>query len=304
MRFKHILVAILLLGIWSCTDNNQKSQLPPSFAKYIGFNHLYITIDDATYDFLLDSLKILDQFSVNQRSDVEAGDESWSGIYLFGKHHYLEIFKQGGFDDNRFGDFGLAFMSDKLGTLDSVYISWSSQFDSVTFDHREMTDQNGNDQSWFNYVEIPNADSLHIQPWLMEHTKEHMMDCRYTEHQLENEIEYWDYIKNMLSTTYNISSDSIKYDKLFEKVTALHLTLSEDELARLQLYLYDFGFNETDHKFSKNDFEIKYQFSGSSHFILNQIDFSLLDSVPEQKQTFRNLDFQMSGYKASLKFNY
>ena len=73
MRIKHILFVILLLGIWSCTDSNQKSQILPSSAKYINFNHLYITIDDATYDFLLDSLKILDQFSVNQMSEVDAG---------------------------------------------------------------------------------------------------------------------------------------------------------------------------------------------------------------------------------------
>ena len=304
MRIKHILFAILLLGIWSCSEINQKSQIPPSFAKYINFNHLYITIDDATYDFLLDSLNILDQFSVNQMSEVYAGEESWSGIYLYGKHHYLEIFKEGSFGENRFGDFGLAFMSDKLGTLDSVHISWSTKFDSVTFDHREMTDQNGNDQSWFNYVEIPNADSLHIQPWLMEHTREHMTDCGFAEHQLKNEIEYWDYIKNMLSTTYNIPSDSIKYGRLFEKVTSLQLTLSEDELERLELYLKDFGFNETDNTFSKDDFKIKYQLSESTHFILNQIDFSLFDSVSAQEQSFRYLDFQMAGYEASLKFNY
>lgn len=304
MRVKHFLFVILILAIWSCTNRDKGPQKAPSFSKYIEFNHLYITIDDRSYDFLLDSLGILDKFCLSQENNVNVGEESWRGIYLYGKNNYVEFFKEGSFEGGKFGDLGLGFIANKLGTLDSLYDFWSAKFDSVHFGHRDKLNPDGNYQSWFNYVDIPDEDSLHVQPWLMEHTKDHMLDCGFTENQLENEIAYWDYLRNWISSSYKIPVDSIKYEKPFNRITALYLTLSQEELTRLKLYLYDFGFKETENTFSKDDFAIKYKLSESNHFILNQIDFSLLDSVPEQKQTYRSLAFQMDGFKASLKFNY
>ena len=60
----------------------------------------------------------------------------------------------------------------------------------------------------------------------------------------------------MLAIDYNIPSDSIKYERLFERITSLHLTLSNKELGYLRLYLIDFGFIENERSFSKPDFEI------------------------------------------------
>jgi len=295
---------MLVVGIGSCKNKSEKSVKNPSFTKHIKFNHLYVVIDDTTYDYLFDSLKFLDKFSMNKEMHVDVGDDSWTGKYLLGKHNYLEIFKPGGYEGLKLGGTGLSFMTNQTGTLDSLYSYRNANPDSVTLDQRDFVDEKGDTTSWFRYITIPDKDSLQIAPWLMENTREHMMSLGFTDDDLLHEIEYWDYIKSRIANSFGISPDSVRYDKLFEKVTSLYLTLSQKELNLLKQYLFDFGFTEKDSTFSKDDFEIKYSITESRHFILNQIDFSLSDTIQNQEYSYRNLDLLFNGNKASLKFNY
>lgn len=51
-------------------------------------------------------------------------------------------------------------------------------------------------------------------------------------------------------------------------------------------------------------FDIQYFLTKSESFVLNQIDFYLLDSVEYQKQSFRNLALVLNGKSASLTFDF
>lgn len=304
MKIKSLILLTLVVGIWSCNNKSNNVENKPSYTKHIKFNHLFVVIDDSTYNYLLDSLKFLDQFSINREMSVNVGDESWTGKYLFGKHNYLEIFKSDGKEGSKMGDVGLGFMTNKMGTLDSLYSYWEANLDSATLENRDLVDEKGDTSSWFRYATIPDKDSLQIKLWLMENTREHMIRSGFTDNDLLGEIEYWDYMKNFRASYYGISPDSIKYDKLFDKITSLHLTLSKKELSYLKQYLTDFGFTENGRTFSKDDFEIKYVISESRHFILNQVDFSLTDTLRNDKYSFKNLVLLIDGNKASLNFTY
>ena len=299
-----VVILLVVIASWSCNNRIEKSDSNPSFMKNIKFNHLYVVIDDTTYNYLFDSLQFFNDFSLNYEDTVDAGDESWTGKYLMGIHNYLEIFKPNGYEGAKMGDLGLGFMTNKIGTLDSLYSYWKANLDSVTIENRDFVDENGDTTSWFRFISIPNIDSLPVDPWLMENTREHMISTGFTDNDLLNEIEFYEYSKTYTANRYDISPDSIIYNKLFDKVTSLHLTLSEKELNYLKQYLDDFGFTEKDGIFSGEDFDIKYSISESRHFILNQIDFSLLDTLESEKYSFRSLDLLVNGDKASLKFTY
>lgn len=304
MKTNFFLLIILFVGCKQFNKDEQTHVFKKDFQKNIMFNHLFVVLDDPTYNYLLDSLKILDDFSRNEESTVDAGEESWSGKYMHGKNHYLEIFKPGGSQNDKFGDFGISFMTNKLGTIDSLQKYWITTTDSITLSNRVYVEDDGKSYPWFRYLSIPNPDSLKIMPWLMENEKELMISIGFTEEDLLHEIEYRDYLKYTMAKQKGISLDSVKYEKAFDKVTSLYLTLSEAELSLLREYLIAFGFTEKNKTFSGNDIDINYSISKSEHFILDQIDFSLLDSLPNGKYQFRNLEFNVDGNKASLKFRY
>lgn len=304
MKTNYLIVFLILLVCFSCDNRSEKTGSKLSFTKHIEFNHLYVVIDDSTYKYMFDSITFFNEFSNNLAEDVDAGEESWSGIYLFGKHNYLEIFKPNSYEGAQLGDVGLGFMTNKIGILDSLYNYWEQDFDSVNFGNRDFVEESGDTVSWFRYISIPTPDSLPISPWLMEHTKEHMLSIGFAENDIIDEVEYWDYLKTRRAWDLGITPDSVTYDKLFDKVTALHLTLSEKELIYLQQYLLSFGFIQYDTYFVKNDFKVKYAVTESEHYILNQVDFALLDTLVDETHSFNNLIISVSGDKASLKISY
>lgn len=292
----------LLLGTFSCANKNESLEDYP-FEKNIKFNHLYVVIDSTTYKYLSDSLPILADFSIMKESRTDAGDESWSGKYLYGKNHYLEIFRPEGYEGAKLGDFGMGFMPNKLGTLDSLHRHWSQRLDSVEREDQTLVDD-GVTYPWFTALSIPNLDSLQLNIWLMEHAREDMLYYGFTEKDLMNEIDYWDYTRHKKAKNLKTSPDSVAYNKLFDKVTLVHLVLSSKEVAYLRQYLLDFGFSEHDNAFRGNDIDVKYEIDEDRHFMLKQMDFQLSKSLQKTEYSVSNIDIIVTGNKASFKFNY
>lgn len=303
MQIKNFLFILLFAACSACTEQQQNIQTKKEFQNYIMFNHLYVVVDESSFTHLFDSLKILDDFSRNHESTVDAGAESWSGKYMTGKNHYLEIFKPEGYENAKFGDFGLAFITNKLGTLDSLHNYVRLTKDSVNV-KKQVFVEDGKTFPWYRGLSIPNPDSLQLVSWLMEHEKEMMIKTGFEENELEKVIDYWDFTQHHVAKKMEISVDSVQYKKAFDKVTALHLTLSTAELDHLNEYLTVFGFSKKNKTFTGNDIEINYTLSESEHFIVDQIDFLLLNSLPNGKYQFQNVEFHVDGNNASLKFKY
>lgn len=75
------------------------STLPPVY-----FNHATVFISSAAYDVLRHSAFLRDEFSGMQEQTVQRDGGQWSytGVYIYGQHTYLEFFKAG-LDQPRYG---------------------------------------------------------------------------------------------------------------------------------------------------------------------------------------------------------
>ena len=287
----------------ACGQVKKLSDKTHSLEQHIKFNHLYVVLDESTYNYLTDTLPFFKQFSGFKASSTNTPAESWSGKYLHGKNHYLEIFKPNSYKGAAIGDFGMGFMPNKLGTLDSLYNHWRKSFDTVSRTDKNIVD-NGVTSKWFTSLSIPAKDSLKVHIWLMEHSREEMLYAGFKDEDLEKEIEYWDYLRNMRAKTAKTTPDSIRYDKLFDRVSLVRLKVSNKELSFLRKNLMHLGFVERNKVFQGNDIAIKYEVTEAPHFILQQIDFDLAGNTKREDIVLNRLTITMAGDKASFVFNY
>ena len=222
---------------FGCTSNSKKFE--NRFEENIRFNHLYVVIDDSTYACLFDFIQVLDDFSYNDSETVDTGEETWSGKYLFGLHHYLEIFNLEGYENAKIGELGLGFITDKSGTLNSTRLRWEGKKDSIYVTNREIVNE-GQSSPWYQSISLPNLDSLRVTAWLMEHQKEEMIRVGFTDEDLQGVINWTEYINHSLAKSQKLSPDSIKFEKAFCRITSLYLTLTLNELEWLRVTLLDF----------------------------------------------------------------
>jgi len=298
MKYYYSFFLLIIIG---CSFTSKKYNR--RFEENIRFNHLYVVIDDSTYNSLFDSLQILDDFSYNDSETVNTGEETWSGKYLFGKHQYLEIFNPEGYENAKFGELGLGFITDKSGTLDSMLLQWEKTKDSISVTNREIIKE-GQSYPWYHSISLPNRDSLRVTAWLMENQKEEMIRVGFTEQDLQRVINWTEYIDHSIATSQKLSPDSVKFEKAFSRVTSLYLTLTLNELKWLKETLLDFGFTEEGNNLISQDITIKYEISQKGGFILNQINFKLMDSLKQGTYRNKNLEFTIFEKSARLKFLY
>jgi hypothetical protein len=303
MRTIFISITIMLIIMSGAFTKMGGNTYRSGYKKNIKFNHLFVVIDDSTYKYLFDSLTFLKTFAKVKEDTVGAGDASWTGKYITGRNNYLEIFRPGGAKGTVLGDFGLGFMTNKFGTIDSLQNDWAKALDSVHVEHMVIGDS-GKTSPWYTSISIPNVDSLRISAWVMENSKEEMNYAGFTDTDLSREIDYSEYARNITAKVHHIPVDSVQYDKLFDKVTSLDIRLSTKELAYLSRLLTDIGFTEKKQSFSKDGFVITYSIHETKHFSLKEIKFSLLKKMPKDQYSFKKIKMLVDGDKAAMQFNY
>ncbi len=303
MRILFLSLSAMLIFIVSAFDKKSKTKSDIEFRKNIEFNHLFVVIDDSTYKYLIDSLKFPANFAKTSENTMNTGSASWTGKYINGAGSYLEIFKPGGAPGTKFGDLGLGFSTNKLGTIDSLQNYWTKALDSVHIENMVITDS-GKTSPWFKSVSIPNVDSLKISAWVMENSREEMNYAGFTENDLSGEIEYSAYLKHVRAKQQNIPVDSVKNDRIFNKVTSLDLSLSDKEFSYLKKFLVGIGFTEKNKAFSKDNFTITYSLTKSEHFLLKELGFSLLKKIPKERHSFSKIELIVDGEKGKMKFSY
>ncbi|HEY0679825.1 MAG TPA: DUF5829 family protein [Chitinophagaceae bacterium] len=297
--------------LWCCTfvtftttcGPAQKVGSDNSYVKNIKFNHLFIVIDEFTYDHLFDSLQILEKFSRNRESKVESGDESWVGKYLFGNNHYLEIFKPGGYKDAQIGDMGIGFMTNKPGTLDSIYKSRMILGDTGEIKLRTYKEDSIS-YPWLTTLRFRDKDSMRNEIWLMEHSKQELRSAGFSDEEISGEVEFREYVKRRRAKILKVSPDSLNFDRLMDRVTSITVSVTEKELNFFRRNLKRFGFSESGNRFTKDDFIIQYRLSPVKRFILNQIDFKLRQKVTPQTFAFGTVVMTLQDDVASLKFSF
>ena len=82
-------------------------------APEVWLNHVLLTLDSSTYAAARDSQFLRESFagSEERHTKVDSGD-SWTGLYFYGRHSYLEFFPP---EDGSSDGSGIAFSVDRYG---------------------------------------------------------------------------------------------------------------------------------------------------------------------------------------------
>ena len=301
IRLYAIFLLNVLNGLAVLAQTNHKPTVHAGLKKNIHFNHLFVVVDDSTYTYLFDRLKLPQDFAWTSEQTQDAGSASWTGKYIMGTNNYLEIFKAGGLKGSKEGDCGLGFTTDKLGTIDLLRTYWAKTLDSVHVDHT-TSNNNGKIDPWLTSVSIPNVDSPNITAWVYENSKEEMKYAGFTNQELTTEISYRQYTKHITAKLRNVPLDSVPDNKLFDKITSVSLNLSSKESSYLSRSLLDIGFTKKGNSFIKEDFQITYLLTDSDHFLLREISILLAAPVPRKTYSSQKIALQVEGNRAKMSF--
>jgi hypothetical protein len=260
-------------------------------------------IDDSTYKNLFEGMKILEDFSYTKEQSVDSEKKSWTGKYLFGRHQYLEILRPDGDKKGRVGEVGLAFRTDKLGTMNLIKDHWENNDENFTYSQRKIK-RKGKLSPWFDFLSLQQSDSLRVFSWLMESPKEELRSVGFSRADLKKVISWEKYSNHRRAKDLKIPADSVAYEKNFNRITQLHLTLTQYELDGLKRSLRDFGFTESGNKLVSQDVTIEYVISKSKQFLLNRIDFELAGPMKPGTYSCNNLEFKVTEDSAHIRFLY
>lgn len=172
-----ILIAIIVLFIIGCS-NEQK---PKSYKPLVYLNHIYLTVNVNTSSAIKNSAFLQDNFGNTKIITVGAdGDESWTGIYIFGENTYLELFpSNASIFDNETGEnigiSGIGFGVETIGDIDTLFnIFGKTGIPNPKSGTRHRNTENG-EISWYYWLDSDENDSLSIlDTWTMEYVRSFM----------------------------------------------------------------------------------------------------------------------------------
>ncbi|WP_439555496.1 hypothetical protein [Dyadobacter sp.] len=140
--------------------------------------------------------------------------------------------------------------------------------------------------------------------WVFENSREEMLYAGFTDQELTREISYSNYDRHISAKMRNVPLDSVKANKLFDKITSISLTLSRKELSYLSRSLLAIGFTRNGNSFVKDDFGIKYELKQSARFLVKEIGILLAAPVPKTTYSSGNVDLLVEGNRARMRFRY
>ena len=96
-----------------------------------------------------------------------------------------------------------------------------------------------------------------------------------------------------------------KYEKLYDNIEEIELTLTNEEFEYLTETLKYFGIIQTGHRFANNILEIICYIQKKRKYKIKAIHFTLLSNTDDTTvEISKNLTFKANGAKASFQFNY
>lgn len=200
----------------------------------IEFNHLYITLDSETLESIATSEFICQDFSTMSRDTVQADEESWTGIYLRGKHTYLELFAPEGVKGLREGFSGIGFNTKQVGQIDIIDERLKSLVAGEILSRLRIRQTEEGKVPWFYYLALKNSEKEAFAPWLMEFHQDYL---DYKDITLPG-------AGSFSRAAYLQTLDSSE-TSLFKDISEVHLELTAPEHEKLGLLLQAFDYQSS-----------------------------------------------------------
>jgi len=263
-------------------------------------SHVFFCIDSTTYQNLFKHEFIASLFANTSESSGKTLTDSWTGKYLNGRKSYIEVFatneaKKHPQLGDKFGDVGLVFRTKRPGDIARVdSIMKSRKLDT----HLDLMKYESNGKTVpFNYnlyLSNPAIEET-FRPYVEEFTKEFLLLRGFTESEIAAGI---------TEEQFREKRRGKKYEKLFDNIERIELSLNRNEFEYLAETLKYLGFSQTGKRFTNHNFEIICSVKRNRKYKLKAIHFNLLNDVESAKiEISKNLTFIAGGRKGLFKFN-
>jgi len=167
----------LCFSIWLTAE-----QKPEGIAKQLVFidsmlspaiyvNHVFVTLDNKTYNDITRSGFMLKQFApFEERTTNSNPGESWTGAYFYGEHTYFELFNVAKNPDFKTGESGIGFGVEREGEIDIVYERLKNTFSENVTKRLRTRKNNKGDVPWFYSTAVDYKDKTQsLFTWVMEY---------------------------------------------------------------------------------------------------------------------------------------
>ncbi|MBK7870396.1 MAG: alpha/beta hydrolase [Saprospiraceae bacterium] len=203
-------------------------------------NHLNLVLDSKTYQAIANASFLKDEFSNVVQTTVESEGQSWTGMYLFGEHTYVELFEEKVGVDRSKGSSAIAFGVEKWGESEIIYQRLKRQVDtSATHFLRNRTIEN-KEVPWFYTATINYHDyAAQLRTWVMEGHRDYLRQ-RFADLAPERDTITR---KQYLHRIY-------KPERLFQDIRAITVALDKQETDRFvkELSAFDYKIVATKEK--------------------------------------------------------
>jgi hypothetical protein len=290
----------ILLTIVLVVDFGQVSSQIPDSVKVV-ISHTFFCIDSVSYQNLFKNEFITKLFANTRESSSKTLTESWTGKYIMGRQAYLEAFAANGTDTSsslgdKFGDVGIVFRTKKPGDIHKT-------------DTRIKHDKRDTHLELMKYESdgkiIPYNYNLYLSNAALQETfrpyvEEFTVDFLKLRGFSDSEIN-----RGITEEQFREKRRGKSYEKLFDDIEKIELTLTNEEFEYLAETLKYIGFSRKANRFTNDRLEILCTVQQNRTYKLKALHFTLLNETkPITIEISKNLIFSASGKKASFQFNY
>lgn len=188
-------------------------------------NHVFLTIDPATYAAICDSKFLKTELGVFEVRTTRRGDITYTGAYLYGDHTYFEFFSSA--ERTPTGPYGLAFGVDAEG--DAKKVAPTIEETLVT---RALNEQL---IPWFKMGKLPRSDASLPVTWIMEYVPEFLKRWNPQTGTPDG------ITRSAVLTRYAAALGDKQSTKFLEDVSAVEYTLTASDFDALLAKAKEFG---------------------------------------------------------------
>jgi len=263
-------------------------------------SHIFFCIDSVTYQNLFNHDFIAKTFAYSRESSSQTLTDSWTGKYLLGRKSYIEVFavndkKAHPELGDKFGDASIVFRTRKPGDIQKI----DARIKADREDTLELMKYESDGKVIpFNYNLYLSDFGLQetFRPYVEEFTPEFLKLCGFSESEIT---------RGVTPEQFGEKRRGKKYEKLYDNIEKIELTLTHEEFEYLSGSMKYFGFSQTGSRFTNGGLEVVCSIQQNRTYKLKAIHFSLLSKTEDTKiEISKNLTFKSSGIKASFEFNY
>jgi uncharacterized protein DUF5829 len=264
-------------------------------------SHIFFCIDSVTYQNLFKSDFIAKTFAYCRESSSKTTTDSWTGKYLLGRRSYVEVFavndkKPQPELGDKFADAAIVFRTKKPGDIHKI----DSEVKADKHDtHLELMKYESDGKTIpFNYnLYLSNVTLQEVfRAYVEEFTTDFLELCGFDESDIKEGI---------TAEQFGEKRRGGKYEKLFDNIKKIELTLRREEFDYLAESLKYFGFTQIGNLFTNGGLQISCSLQQNRTYKLKAIHFTLLSKVDSTRiEISKNLTFKASGTTGSFEFNY